>query len=99
MRGAGEKMEDAGHDANAGTRPTRRGGATSDRLTRFDAETFREALGIFIADFNKLPLPERGIEGTSEAIVAALANRLKVTAWLDARPELLTRPIERPVFR
>ena len=67
-------------------------------LTRFDAETFRESLGIFIADFNKLPLPDRGIEGTREAIVASLANRLKVTAWLDARPELLARPIERPVF-
>ena len=66
--------------------------------TEFDAETFRPALAIFLADFNKLVLPERGVEGTREAIVAALANRLKVTAYLAARPELLTRPVERPVF-
>ncbi len=67
-------------------------------LTRFDAETFREALTIFLTDFNKLPLPEHGVEGTREVIIAALANRLKVTAYLEARPELLERPITRPVF-
>jgi hypothetical protein len=31
-------------------------------------------------------------------MLAALATRLKTTAYLDERPELLERPIERPVF-
>ncbi len=43
-------------------------------------------------------MPDWGVQRTGEAVIASLANRLKVTAYLKARPELLERPIERPVF-
>jgi hypothetical protein len=67
-------------------------------LERFDSESFREGLEIFLADFARLDVPEPLLPFTIDEIVNALANRLKSTAYLDARPELLERPIERPVF-
>jgi hypothetical protein len=67
-------------------------------LDRFDAETFREGLDIFLSDFNRQELPGWGVDRTKEAIVTTLATRLKTTAYLSSRPELLQRPIERPVF-
>jgi hypothetical protein len=70
----------------------------STGLDRFDAETVREGLGILLNDFNKQDVPDWGVERTKQTIVAALANRLKITAYLEARPELLDRPIVKPVF-
>ncbi len=67
-------------------------------LQRFDSESFREGLGILLADANKVDYPETGIQRFRDSIVGALANRLKATAYLEHRPELLRRPIERPVF-
>jgi hypothetical protein len=71
-------------------------GATG--LQRFDSESFREGLNILLADANKLNYPETGLQRFRGAIIAALSNRLKTTAYLDQRPELLARSIERPVF-
>lgn len=70
----------------------------STGLEQFDAETFREGLDIFLADFNRQEVPRSGIERTGQTIVAALATRLKTTEYLKTRPELLERKIERPVF-
>jgi Sulfotransferase family len=67
-------------------------------LERFDRETFREGLGILIADINRSERPEPLVQRVREAIVKALADRLKTTAYLEGRPELLQRPIERPLF-
>jgi len=67
-------------------------------LERFDSESFREGLEILVADFNKQEVPEPLVARNADQIVAALANRLKVTDYLAKRPELLQRPIERPVF-
>lgn len=67
-------------------------------LDQFDAETFREGLEIFLADFNRQELPDWGVDRTREAVVTALATRLKTTSYLKARPELLARPVERPIF-
>jgi hypothetical protein len=39
-----------------------------------------------------------GIQRFRGAVIGALSNRLKTTAYLEQRPELLKRPIERPVF-
>ncbi|CAN7444832.1 sulfotransferase [Phenylobacterium sp. LjRoot225] len=64
-------------------------------LERFDSDSFREGLEIFLSDFNKLDAPLPWTEG---AVVEALAVRLKVAGYLDSRPELSQRPIERPVF-
>jgi hypothetical protein len=67
-------------------------------LDRFDSESFREGLGILVSDANKAGLSEGGHARMHSSIVDLLAGRLKTTAYLDSRPELLDRPIERPVF-
>jgi len=67
-------------------------------LERFDSDSFREGLEIFLADVNRSQPPEGAIERLRGAVVGALAARLKTTAYLEQRPELLQRPIERPVF-
>jgi Sulfotransferase family len=65
---------------------------------QFDAETFRQALEILLADWSKQEVSDSAAGRLRAAIVGALATRLKVTAYLASRPELLARPIERPVF-
>ena len=67
-------------------------------LERFDSESFREGLDILVADVNRGERPEPLVQRIQRDFVSALANRLKTTAYLDSHPELLTRPIERPVF-
>ena len=67
-------------------------------LERFDSDSFREGLGIFLADVNAGQPPEAAVERIQSAVVQALGNRLKVTEYLEQHPELLARPIERPVF-
>lgn len=67
-------------------------------LTRFDSDSFREGLDILVADFNRDERPDPMVQRTQDTIVASLAGRLKTTAYLDEHPELLQRPIEKPVF-
>jgi hypothetical protein len=67
-------------------------------LDRFDSDSFREGLGVFLDDVNRQERPESGDARLRAAIVAALAGRLKTTAYLDDHPDLLDRPVERPVF-
>jgi len=71
-------------------------GATG--LSAFDSESFREGLERLLGEINRNPPPAHAIERFSGSVVAALATRLKVTEYLRQRPELLERPIERPVF-
>ncbi|MFC3174603.1 sulfotransferase family protein [Novosphingobium bradum] len=66
-------------------------------LERFDSDSFREGLEILIADKTRPGQPEL-TEPFRQFVISALANRLKVTAALDERPELLERAVERPVF-
>jgi hypothetical protein len=67
-------------------------------LERFDAETFHEGLNVFIADINDHERPDAMVQRVRQSVVADLGNRLKTTAYLENHPELLARPIERPVF-
>ena len=67
-------------------------------LERFDSESFREGLEILIKDANACEYTDDGRARFRDSIVAALVNRLKATAYLEQWPELLKRPIERPVF-
>lgn len=67
-------------------------------LQRFDSDSFREGLHILVEDLNREAPAEHFVERNRKDIVAALATRLKATAYLDAHPELLRRPIEKPVF-
>lgn len=68
------------------------------RLERFDSESFREGLEILLGDLGRDERPESLLERSRAAIIQALALRLRTTAYLESRPELLARPIERPVF-
>ena len=67
-------------------------------VERFDSESFREGLGVLLADANRVSYPDMGIQRFRGALIGALATRLKTTAYLEQRPELLGRPIERPLF-
>jgi hypothetical protein len=67
-------------------------------LRRFDSDSFREGLEILVADFNREAPAEPFVDRNRKDVVAALAVRLKVTAYLDEHPDLLMRPIEKPVF-
>jgi hypothetical protein len=67
-------------------------------LQRFDSESFREGLEVLLADANKVDYSQTGIERFRAALIGALSTRLKSTAYLEQRPELLKCPIERPVF-
>ncbi len=71
---------------------------TKTGLDRFDSNSFREGLEIYLADANRLPLSETGAARMRGNLVDLLAQRLKTTEYLANRPELLARPIERPVF-
>jgi hypothetical protein len=67
-------------------------------LERFDRDTFREGLGVLVTDVNTSDRPEPLVARVRELFVKALVDRLKTTAYLDDHPELLQRPIERPIF-
>ncbi len=67
-------------------------------LERFDSDSFREGLEILVSDINRDERPEPLVQRFGKDMVAALSNRLKTTAYLDDHPDLLARPIERPVF-
>lgn len=71
-------------------------------LEKFDSQSFREGLGVLVDDINagirSGDRPEAGVERFKNDLVTALERRLKTTAYLDSRPELLARPIEKPVF-
>ncbi|MDF0545311.1 sulfotransferase [Sphingobium sp. H39-3-25] len=67
-------------------------------LDRFDSQSYREGLDILVADLNATGLSEGGQGRMAATIVDLLSTRLKTTDYLSKRPELLDRPIERPVF-
>jgi hypothetical protein len=67
-------------------------------LEHFDSNSFREGLDVLLADASQVDYPATGIERWRSSLIGALATRLKTTEYLRQHPELLTRPIERPVF-
>lgn len=67
-------------------------------LERFDDESFREGLDIYLSDFSaQQPAGDRA-EANAAYVVKALSDRLRIEDALRRRPELLDRPVERPVF-
>ncbi len=71
---------------------------TTAGLDRFDSESYREGLDVLLADYNSYDHPEPLIERMRGGLVQSLVDRLKTTDYLAKRPELLTRPVERPLF-
>lgn len=71
---------------------------TTTGLDRFDSTSYREGLDVLLADYNSYDHPEPLIERMRGGLVQSLVDRLKTTDYLAKRPELLTRPVERPLF-
>jgi len=67
-------------------------------LEKFDSDSFREGLEVLATDMNKISFSESGEQRNRASLVDLLAARLKTTDYLAKRPELLERPIEKPVF-
>ncbi|MEO6248219.1 MAG: sulfotransferase [Sphingomicrobium sp.] len=65
---------------------------------RFDSDSWREGLDVLLDDYNGSEHPKPLIERMRGNLVQSLADRLTTTNYLDGRPELLERPIERPLF-
>ncbi|MYM64168.1 sulfotransferase [Pseudomaricurvus sp. HS19] len=65
-------------------------------LEKFDSDSFREGLDILLSDYNASGASAN--ERLQGSMVMSLANRLKTTDYLEKNPELLQRPIEKPVF-
>ncbi len=67
-------------------------------LEHFDSDSFREGLDVYLADLNAGQPTAGALQRLRPNIVQLLANRLRTTDYLEQRPELLERPVERPVF-
>ena len=71
-------------------------------IDTFDSDSYREGLDVFLGDFNKGIAKglytDAGIARAASDSLMYLSNRLRVSEYLRQRPELLERPIERPVF-
>ena len=67
-------------------------------LDRFDSESYREGLDVLLADYNKSEHPEPLLERMRGNLIQMLSDRLSTTDYLAGRPELLDRPVERPLF-
>ncbi len=71
-------------------------GATG--LETFDSDSYREGLDILLADLNNNKRSEQAHQRLVGTLVMSLANRLKASDYLNQHPQLLDRPIEKPVF-
>ena len=68
-------------------------------LSDFGGDSFREGLGILIADINADTMrPDEAVERQAGMFTKILMDRLKVIDAVNRRPEVLDAPIERPVF-
>ncbi len=69
-------------------------------IVDFDSESYREGLEVLVRDVNRQAAnySEGGFARVKNDIGHYLRNRLKVSDYLRQNPELLTRPVERPVF-
>jgi len=67
-------------------------------LDDFGGESFREGLDLYLSDYNANERTEDCNERNAAYVAKALSDRLRIEDALRQRPELLERPIERPVF-
>lgn len=67
-------------------------------LDRFDDESFREGLDLYLSDYNTNPRSEDFNERNAAYVTKILSDRLRIEDALRRRPEVLQGPVERPVF-
>jgi hypothetical protein len=64
----------------------------------FGEPTWAEGLDRLLDSFiNDARLSEVGVEVAAMDVVSGLSNRLAITAWRSAHPEIATAPVERPI--
>lgn len=69
------------------------------RLDDIGDDSILEGLSELVTALNKeAPLTERGWQSVKGTLVKNLANRLQVEDYLKKHPELLERPVEKPMF-
>ena len=68
-------------------------------IADFDSDSYREGLDVLVRDVNRQigNYTASGLGRVVGDIGHYLRNRLKVSDYLRQNPELLTRPVERPV--
>ncbi len=68
-------------------------------LTNFGDDSMFVGLNVLVNSLNReAKLTETGMQRVEASIVATLANRLQVEAYLNHHPDLLDAPIEKPLF-
>lgn len=68
-------------------------------LTDFGDPAMFDALNILVDALDReAKLTEGGAQRTADSIIATLANRLQVEDYLKQHPDLLQRPIDKPLF-
>lgn len=67
-------------------------------IDRFDTDTWREGLGLYLADYNTNQRAEEFNEANAAYVVKAISDRLRVEQAIRQRPEVLDGRIERPLF-
>jgi hypothetical protein len=61
-------------------------------------QTWREGLGRLLDDLaNQARLSELGVEIALQDVLRALKNRLQITAWRAAHPDVASQQVERPI--
>ena len=68
-------------------------------LDDFGGTSYREGLEVLVGSLGgEAALSELGVAALEAQVTANLVNRLRVTDWLATHPDLLRRPVERPLF-
>jgi hypothetical protein len=72
---------------------------TQTGLTDIGDPSILEGLGILLKSYkDEAKYTERGSQIAHAELVTQMANRMKVEDWLAKHPELLARPVEKPLF-
>jgi hypothetical protein len=68
-------------------------------LSDFGDPAILEGLGVLLKSYTEeAKFTEAGMQRSIAALVDALANRMRVEDWLARHPDLLERPVEKPLF-
>ena len=68
-------------------------------LTNIGDPAMLEGLGILLKSYaEEANLSERGSQIAHGAVIATVANRMRVEDWIKQHPEVLEKPVEKPMF-
>jgi hypothetical protein len=70
----------------------------STGLHDLDSDSWREGLGVILTLIDDPRMSENGVASVEKRCVDALANRLRVSAYVAAHPEVREQKVEKPLF-